>query len=903
MKSTTAKYNRQLIQARRERHWSQKHVADLLGISALTISRWERGQTAPVAYYRRQLVKLFERTEQQLGLVITEAARMSERTSSSIPHTSSVACLFDSAIPHSLSQPVGLVGRDSLIASLKARILEGHEENPSSSMALVGLPGVGKTALAIALTNDTNIQSHFDGVLWARLGQYPDPPVSQLIRWALLLGIPVTEQPDPEQLALSIRGASATRRLLIVIDDAWRVEDALALEVGGPHTMYLLTTRILPVASSFAVGGVVQVPELGEQASIDLLSRLARGAVNIEPDVFRDLVQLVGGLPLALTLLGNWLRVQVRTGQSRRIKQAFERLHEVEERLNISLSQPPLDHHPSLPSGTPLSLQAAIGVSDQALDDHARAALRALAVLPAKPGSFSEQAACALIGGSVSAALDALDLLVDRGLVSIVEPERYSLHASIADYARSHLTDQSVYERLIAYGKEYAEAHAEDPVALDRENSTILTAFSEADRLGKWSELVEGVYAFIPYLLKRSRYSEAEHLLSRAYTIASADTAFSSLLTRILLFQGRVFSLLGRYQAAEDSLKEGMAIARKGHQAEMIASYLLASGTISMKHGRLEEAESAFYEGLEMARQSGDSAHMSTLLREKLGIINGMRGHYTQAINFFQECLPLAKSLGDNELVASLLNNLGVAANQVGDLSAASTYYREGLALARQTGQRQVMAWQLLNLGVVETQQGHYGVALQYLEEGMLIAREIGDLEATAFLLLNRGETMIEQQRFPEAEGSLIESLALSQKLRHQELIAASLMNLGKTTAARGDFQHATQFLQEGLEIARQAEDIHLLCCILAAQGELALQQKHYEVADEAFQLMLEQLPTGSLDLLAIAQYGRARVLAARGQNTEARELATSSLETYEQMGHKDKELVRAWIEQGCPAA
>src|SRR5215470_11718762 len=41
--------------------------------------------------------------------------------------------------------------------------------------ALDGLPGVGKTALAVAVSLDAAVQAHFaDGILWAGLGPHPD---------------------------------------------------------------------------------------------------------------------------------------------------------------------------------------------------------------------------------------------------------------------------------------------------------------------------------------------------------------------------------------------------------------------------------------------------------------------------------------------------------------------------------------------------------------------------------------------------------------------------------------------------------------------------------------------------------------------------------------------------------
>ena len=116
----------------------------------------------------------------------------------------------------------------------------------------------------------------------------------------------------------------------------------------------------------------------------DLLGLLSR-FVSRETQRAQELVQAVGGLPLALTLLGNYLRKQAYSGPTRRITAAMECLSNVEVRLQISEPHVLVESHPSLLIETSLSLQSVIAATDQLLPVPAQLALYALSVFPHKP--------------------------------------------------------------------------------------------------------------------------------------------------------------------------------------------------------------------------------------------------------------------------------------------------------------------------------------------------------------------------------------------------------------------------------------------------------------------------------------------------------------------------------------
>lgn len=266
--------NQQLKAERELRGWSQKYVADQIGADHYYLSRWERGTASPSPYYRQKLCTLFGKNAKELGLLQEESSEDLEKPGegAALPAQAQRA-IHDPALPLLSVAATDLIGRDDILSQLKERLCTGKNVGLT---ALKGLPGVGKTTLAVALAHDGDVQAHFhDGILWAGLGPHPNV-LGQLSRWGTLLGTPsiaAARLNSIEAWTQIIRAAIGTRRVLLAVDDAWQIEEALAFKVGGPNSAYLVTTRFPQIASQFAGEGAVMVRELSGDHGFTLLKR------------------------------------------------------------------------------------------------------------------------------------------------------------------------------------------------------------------------------------------------------------------------------------------------------------------------------------------------------------------------------------------------------------------------------------------------------------------------------------------------------------------------------------------------------------------------------------------------------------------------------------------------------
>jgi tetratricopeptide (TPR) repeat protein len=651
----------------------------------------------------------------------------------------------------------------------------------------------------VSLAHDKEVQdSFYDGILWAAVG--PQPSVLALLaRWGTVLGVPSAEMAkltSIEAWTMALHRAIGTRRMLLVIDDAWTIEEALAFKVGGPSCAYMVTTRFPHIAVHFAVDGATLVRELNEDEGITLLARFAPEAIAGEPEMARTLVHSVGGLPLALVLVGNYLRIQAYSGQPRRVRAAFERLLAVEERLLLSGPQATLERSPSLPKDAPLSLQTVISISDDLLDEPGRRALRALSVFPAKPNSISEEAALA-VG---LAPVETLDVLTDAGLLQDAGPGRYTLHQVIADYARVHLTDTSAYERLAEYFAHYAETHSTDYAALEQESTNIFAALQTASASGYLAALARGTNAFARFMQTRGLYVQAGMYLQQAYE-AAMTLHDNRGLAATLFYLGEVVAgeNRGDYAQAERYLQEGLAIARQNGDFEWMCRILRPLGLIVCRRGRYAEAETYLQEGLTLARQRGDHEQICALLRT-LGSVVSKRGNAILAEAYWQEGLALARQIGSPDRICVLLASLGCVLGDRGDYDQAEGYFRESLALARQIGYREDIVMSLSNLGWMASEQGDITQAEVYYQEALSIARQVQNRWLMSSTLNEVGEGYLKQQRFDQAVAIFREALACVPR-EEQEMTAFALYGLARALAAQGDNVEARQKGQEGLTL------------------------------------------------------------------------------------------------------
>lgn len=335
-----------------------------------------------------------------------------------------------------------IIGHEQLLNELKAALFTGK------SHSLVVLPGVGKTTLAIEAANDKEVWEHFpDGVLWASLGRHPDI-LGELKRWAWALDVEeekLSQVQSAEQGIDLVASALGQRRMLLVVDDVWQYDAARIFNGLGSRCGHLIISRIPEIAIRFSAGKPTKVRELTNEEGMSLLSQFIPDIVKAEPQAALELVEASGGLPLALKLLGNRLKLASHAGDSERIKDTLEAL------LNEKMRQEAYEKPEGI-DNPPIALAAAIELSfsHESLGDEERRALLALSVLRPKPHAFSKNLALEVAGVDKKM----LYRLNDVGLIECIPENSYTMQRTIAEYLRGKLSAEelkALYHKAVDY--------------------------------------------------------------------------------------------------------------------------------------------------------------------------------------------------------------------------------------------------------------------------------------------------------------------------------------------------------------------------------------------------------------------------------------------------------------------
>ncbi|XP_058721716.1 putative disease resistance protein RGA4 isoform X2 [Vicia villosa] len=205
-----------------------------------------------------------------------------------------------------------VIGRDDEKKRIKRYLLDINASDNVSVIPIVGIGGLGKTALTQLVYNDNDVHKHFELKMWVYVSDEFDMKkiAQEIIR---------DEKNSPmEQVQEQLRDKIRGKKFLLVLDDMWNEDRELWLKLkslfveGGKGSMIIVTTRSQTVAKIAGTHPPLFLEGLDSQKSQELFSRVAFGELKEQNDlelvaIGRDIVKKCAGIPLAIRTIGSLL--------------------------------------------------------------------------------------------------------------------------------------------------------------------------------------------------------------------------------------------------------------------------------------------------------------------------------------------------------------------------------------------------------------------------------------------------------------------------------------------------------------------------------------------------------------------------------------------------------------------
>ncbi|HEX6345996.1 tetratricopeptide repeat protein [Umezawaea sp.] len=638
-----------------------------------------------------------------------------------------------------------LAGRADLVGELDDLLADRSQPGV---IALDGLPGVGKTALAVQWAH--RVRHRFpDGVWFVNLNGFGEGAVveEEEVVTGLLeeFGMTADCPPSPTARRAKLRDVLTSRRMLVLLDNAHDADHVESLIPLFSNSVVVVTSRVRLSDLVLRHGArCLTVPPLADDHAAEWLRTTIGDRALAQPQALAQLAALGGGLPLALGIIGEY--VSAREGRS--LSDFVEQFKQRRAVLGLRYDG----------SRLATTLRAVFDCSYRDLRPEQQRLFRLLGIYPGL--EFPVEVAAAIAGLPAGEARAHLDDLVWARMLESREGGRFAFHDLLRDYAS---------ERT-----EIEEEERDRASATLRMTDWFLHTCNNADR-------------------KLFAFREAVPMLPLAggvepMSFEDGDAALEWITSQ----RGEITQVIAAAAAA------GLC--------EHVWRLVQVSLEVVLSQGFQAEVMQGMTAAVAAARKAGDVFGEAGSLAN-MGFACARFHDHDEAERCFRRAYELSESIDDRIGVATVLRNQAERASVLGDHAEAMAKFERALDIAREEEDLDTEAGVLHRIGEAMHRRAREDDALVNLHAAWRLRERIGDvrgrgatLAAIALVLLGKGDH----------HGALGFAHRAMVELRHTRQLA--LESEAAVVAAvvhrdLGDWKWAAFYAELAVDLSRRARD------------------------------------------------------------------------------------------------
>ncbi|MEM3852138.1 MAG: tetratricopeptide repeat protein, partial [Methanomassiliicoccales archaeon] len=193
-----------------------------------------------------------------------------------------------------------------------------------------------------------------------------------------------------------------------------------------------------------------------------------------------------------------------------------------------------------------------------------------------------------------------------------------------------------------------------------------------------------------------------------------------------------------------------------------------------------------------------------------LGILNSLAGSYDTAEKLWTHALEFFRSVGDEQTVASILNNIGGMMVLRRKFESAAANFKAAVIASVKANDRYTETISALNLAFCQAKLGYFEETRKIIDEISPLMKESFDLYQLAWLHLVNGIYNTYRGSWPEAEKNYQAALRFAQASGNVELIAYCHEEYGISLLERDKRKEAEEQMTLSREIVESIKKIEL---------------------------------------------------------------------------------------------
>ena len=674
-----------------------------------------------------------------------------------------------------------LVGREAIIEQISRDALD---PNGRPITAIVGISGIGKTAVVTEIVFQTIPKFLFEKIVWV--------PYSLLIHgiekerssaklWQNLketLKNQLLDRSASPVIDNLIRYRFLEKPYLIVIDG---VEDVLPQEVLENlykccrPTLVLITSQ---VQQNAIIVNNIQMPPLNQSQTKLLLSQTAFSE-GIEEEAFQKIYESIGGHPQLILMVAGLLK-------------SFPPTQALDSLATFSKQKPDIRIFNLFSQ-----IWDKIGADSRIL--------LAQIVKFSKDGMPFEQIQ-ANSRLKKSRLLTAIKNLIDFSLLdrNVGGNERYYFHqivAMLVDQMSPERPDETAVLNNLEFWQKIIEqidsnqfekilpnlhlinhgvtVALEDPTAIKKTTDLLLALFSIIERVGH-------LEVWIPHF--ETICNTHLHRIEKYIQV--------KLLNRL----GQLQKLDYKFDQALESHQRAEKIAKQLEDDQLLAESWFNLSTNYYEINQLSEAQLLINQAIAIFKLAPQNPKWIATAFNTKGLIGLANNEVEASIEAFQKSIQYWKRTSDLTELARVYKNLGYAYQLMADPIASEKAYFEAVSIFRKTTSAIDLAQLYLNLSALYYQQNVPQKALNMLRKiDPKLFSTAGNLYLDGVFNQNLGNCLLAVRNFDEATIHLKKAIKIWKILDRPIDLANSIGTLGEVWSAIGEFEQATEAFNEAI--------------------------------------------------------------------------------------------------------